>query len=403
MRRLSVRSASSGLHEGLTDAPHDAVMFLRSLTHALLTFLLVTGLGLAPDSPAETRAMAQTSAETPGEIRVANANLFEGSLARYPADRRHGTDRRAFTRRLLGRSVAMPDVVLLQEVLGTAGLMARTLSAHPRAVRTGTRYVRLGATDQRFVTGSCDGRRSGSFSILRSSAILVNARTVTAVHERGVVRTWGRWSSQTWHRTGRSGYGCAEHPWARVTVEHPGATPRTALVASVHMAPLGLRLKNRAVRAMRSEMDRLHRRTPDAAVVLGGDLNLNRCRQSLLSGERRSCAVRPGHRALLDAGYRDAVRNQHLTGPSGVVGVARRIDFIYVKGQVTSSWHDRCYRAHFVRRWPCSAARSVFGSPVVFRRCEVRHLLHGDPGNGCSRTRFRRYYSDHQVLLAVVR
>jgi hypothetical protein len=297
----------------------------------------------------------------------------------------------------------MPDVVLLQEVLGTARLMARTLSTHPRAVRTGTRYVQLGVTDQRFVTGSCAGRRIGSFSVLRSSVILVNARTVTAVHERGVVRTWGRWSSRAWHRTGRNGYGCAEHPWARVTVEHPGAAPRTALVASLHMAPLGLRLKNRAVRATRSKMDHLHRRTPGAAVVLGGDLNLNRCRQSLLSGERRTCAVRPGHRALLDAGYRDAVRHQHLTGPSGVVGVARRIDFIYVKGTVTAAWHDRCYRAHFVRRWPCSAARSVFGSRTGFRRCEVRHLYHGSPGNGCSPTMFRRYYTDHQLLHAVVR
>lgn len=378
-------------------------MFHGRFTLALLTFLLVGGLSLAPDSRAATPATARVTAETPGQIRVASANVFEGSLVRHPADRRDGTDRRAFARRLLGRSVPMPDVVLLQEVLGTARLMARTLSAHPRAVRTGTRYVQLGVTDQRIVTGSCDGRRTGSFSVLRSSVILVNARTVTAVHERGVVRTWGRWSSRAWHRTGRSGYGCAEHPWARVTVRHPDAAPRTALVASLHVAPLGLRLKNRAVRAMRGEMDHLHRRTPGAAVVLGGDLNLNRCRQPLLSGERRTCAVRPGHRALLDAGYRDAVRSQHLTGPSGVVGVARRIDFIYVKGHVASSWHDRCYRAHFVHRWRCSTARSVFASPVVFRRCEVRHLYYGNPGGGCSRTRFRSYYSDHQVLLAVVR
>lgn len=382
-------------------------MSIRSVTPSVFTFVLVLALALAPGTPPETApetaATANASAEIPGEIRVAIANVFEGSLVRHPADTRDGTHRRAFARRLLGRSVAMPDVVLLQEVLGTAGLVARALNAHPRAVRAGTRYVRLGATDQRFASGWCDGRRAGRFSLLRSSAILVNARTMTAVHERGVVRTWGRWSSRAWHRTGRSGYGCAEHPWARVTVKHAGAAPRSALVTSVHVAPLGLRLKNRAVSALRSDLDHLHRSTPGAAVVLGGDLNLNRCRQPLLSGERRRCALRPGHRALSDAGYRDAVRSQHLTGPSGVVGVARRIDFIYVKGQVASSWHDRCYRAHFVRRWECSAARSVFGSPDTFRRCEVRHLFHGSPGNGCSPARFRSYYSDHQVLLAVVR
>ena len=150
-------------------------------------------------------------------------------------------------------------------------------------------------------------------------------------------------------------------------------------------------------------MDRLHRITPADAMVLGGDLNLNRCAQPLLTGERRTCAVRPGHRALLDAGYRDAVRNRHLTGPSGVVGVARRIDFIYAKGEVTASWHDRCYRAHLIRRWPCNAARSIFASPTVFHRCQARHLFHGSPGNGCSSTMFRRYYTDHQALFAVIR
>jgi len=378
-------------------------MFTHRVIFFLSTFLLVPVLFQLPDGPAKARAATPAPIETGGEVRVAVANVFEGTLVPYPADRRDGTDRRAFARRLLGRGAAMPDVVLLQEVLGTAGLMARTLNAHPRAVRTGTRFVRLGATDHRFVTGSCDGRRSGRFSVLRSSAILVNARTVTAVHHRGAVRTWGRWDEWAWHRTGRSGYGCTEHPWARVTVKHPGTAARTALVTSVHIAPAGLRLKNRAVRVVRNEVDRLHRRTPIDVVVLGGDLNLNRCRQSLLRGERRTCAVRPGHRALLDAGYRDAIRSRHLTGPSGVVGVARRIDFIYAKGQVTASWHDRCYRAHFVRRWQCSAARSVFASPTVFRRCEVRHLFHGSPGNGCSPTMFRRYYTDHQLLQAVVR
>jgi hypothetical protein len=403
MRPLSVRSASPALHERFTKAEDDSTVFTRGVIAFWFTILLMAGLALVPDDLPDSPVAVHVSAETSGEVRVAAANVYEGSMVRHPADLRDGTDRKAFARRLLGRSAAVPDVVLLQEVLGTARLMARTLNAHPRAARTGARFVRLGATDHRFVTGSCDGRRSGRFSLLRSSAILMNARTVTAVHERGVIRTWGRWDPIAWHRTGRSGYGCTEHPWARVTVKHPGTAARTALVTSVHIAPDGHRLKNRAVRVVRSHLDRLHRNEPGHVVVMGGDLNLNRCRQSLLRGERRSCAIRSGHRSLLDAGYRDAVRDQHLTGPSGVVGVARRIDFVYAKGRVAASWHDRCYRAHFVRRWPCSAARSVFASPVMFRRCEVRHLFHGSPGNGCSPSMFRRYYTDHQLLFAVVR
>jgi len=378
-------------------------MSTRSVIPSVFTFLLVLALALVPGAPPDARPTANASAETPGAVRVAVANLFEGTLVRYPADRCDGTDRRAFARRLLGGGAAVPDVVLLQEVLGTAGLMAQTLNAHPRAVRTGTRYVRLGGTDHRFATGSCDGPRTGRFSLLRSSAILVNARTVTAVHKRGVVRTWGRWDRWAWHSTGRRGYGCTEHPWARLTVKHPGTAPRTALVTSVHLAPVGISLKTRGARVVRRGMDRLHRSTPGDAVVLAGDLNLNRCTQPLLRGEPRTCAVRAGHRALLDAGYRDAVRSQHLTGPSGVVGVARRIDYIYAKGQITASWHDRCYRAHFVQRWQCGAARSVFASPTIFRRCEVRHLFHGSPGGGCSPTMFRRYYTDHQLLFAAVR
>jgi len=379
------------------------IVLKRGVTAFWFTILLVGGLALAPEDLPDPTATVASSAEASGVVRVAAANVYEGSMVRHPADLSDGTDRRAFTRRLLGRSAAVPDVVLLQEVLGTARLMARTLNAHPRAVRTATRFVPLGATDHRFVTGSCDGRRSGRFSVLRSSTILVNVRTVTAVHEMGVIRTWGRWDPIAWSRTGRSGYGCTEHPWARVTVKHPGTAARTALVTSIHIAPDGYPLKNRAVRVVRRHLDGLHRKAPDDVLVLGGDLNLNRCRQSLLQGERRRCGVRSGHRALLDAGYRDAVRDLHLAGPSGVIGVARRIDFLYVKGQVAASWHDRCYRAHFVHRWQCGAARSVFGSLAVFRRCEDRHLRYGSAGSGCSRTAFRRYYTDHQLLVAVIR
>jgi endonuclease/exonuclease/phosphatase family metal-dependent hydrolase len=365
--------------------------------------LLVPVLVLLPSASTNAGAAAPAAVEPAGEVRVAAANLFEGAVVDHPADLRDGTDRRAFVSRLMGQVSVMPDVVLLQEVLGTAPEMARTLNAHPRTAQAGAHFVVLGGTDRRFTTGSCDGARPGRFMVLRASAILVNADTVTGVQKSGVIRTWGRWDKWAYSKTGNNGYGCTEHPWARVTVKHPGTAARTAIVASVHMAPAVTALKDHGLGVVRKELDQLHAITPEDAVVLGGDFNSNRCNQSLTAGEQENCAPRPGHRSLLDNGYVDAVRSLHLTGPDGVVGVARRVDYIYAKGgEVTASSHDRCYRAYFVHQWPCSAARSVFDSDTLFHKCEYRALHNGSPGGGCSAAMYRRYYSDHIVLFAIV-
>lgn len=335
-------------------------------------------------------------------IRVAVGNVHEGSLVRHRADRRDGTDRRAFVKRLMARGGALPDVVLLQEVLGSAGTMARTLNAHPRVRRLGGAYRVATGTFQRRVAGACDGQRSGRFSLLRSSAVLVNVRTVKGVSSAGAIRTWGRWHKRAWSRTGRMGYGCTEHPWARVTVQRPGTAPSTALLVSTHVAPVGTGLKTRATRVVQTAVGALQRGRPEERVVIGGDLNLTRCPQRPDAGERVRCAVRAAHRSLLDGGYRDAVRSTHPVGPHGVVGVARRIDFVYVKGTVTGAWYDRCYRAHLVRKWKCGS-RSVFTTRRSFNRCQARSLFHGRPGPGCAPSKFSRYYSDHAVLVADLR
>ena len=379
-------------------------MLRRALT-SLLPLMLVLAAPMVSSAPADAgpggaARPAPPADPAPSTLRTAVANVREGSLLTRAADRRDGTDRRRFAHRLLSRDGRLPDVVLLQETLGTADVAARARGCAVRVRRLGARYVVVARTGRDRVTGSCDGRRAGRFLLLRSSAILVNVRTVREVTARGTVRTWGRWHRPAWQHTGREGHGCAGQPWARLVVRQPGRAPRSALVTSVHVAPLGLRLKNRAIGVVQGE-HRRRLRSGDLS-VLGGDLNVNRCPVPLDRGEPRHCAPRAAHARLLDAGFRDVVRSRLPDGRNGVTGVARRIDFLYTTSPVRAAWHDRCYRAHLVRAWRCPARASVFGTATGFRRCETRSLHHGRAGGGCSPRQFGRYYSDHPILLGTV-
>lgn len=374
---------------------------LRRVVLTLLPPLLVLLASPVASSPgAAPAAPAAVSELSPSTLRVASANIREGSLLTPRADRRDGTDRRRFAHRLLSQDGRLPDVVLLQESLGAAGTAARTLTAHPRARRLGARYAVITPTRRYRVAGACDGRRVGRFLVLGSSAILVNVRTVRDVVAAGTVRTWGRWHRPAWRHTGRLGHGCTAHPWARIVVRQPGRAARTAVVTNVHLAPVGSALKNRAVRVL--QRDHVRRVRPGHLSVLGGDFNVNRCRVPFDRGEPRHCAVRAPHARLHEAGFRDVVRNRLPDGPRGVVGVARRIDLLYSEGPVRTAWHDRCYRAHLVRRWRCPARAAVFDTAKGFQRCEARSLNHGRPGGGCPPRQFRRYYSDHPILLGTV-
>ncbi len=336
-------------------------------------------------------------------VRVAVTNVREGGLARLPADARDATDRKAWARRLFAQPGRAPDVVLLQEVLRSSPKMASALNTHPRARKTGARYAVAAGTRVSRGSGACDGRRRGTYTVVRTSAILVNTKTVRSVRGSGQIRTWGRWGPAARARVGKTRFGCAEHPWLRVTVVK-GQQSSTALVASAHVAPGGTRRKNRAVSVIRRRLDAQHRKGSGELVVMGGDLNLTRCVQPPRSPERRGCAVRSGHRSLLASGYQDAVRVRNLGGTTGVAGVARRIDFLYAKkAAVTSSWHDRCYLAFFAMQPGCSSAKRVFATSRDFRRCQARSLKVGRSGGGCSAKQYRRYYSDHPILLATLR
>ena len=342
----------------------------------------------APAAPAASRASGSPA------INVAVANVREGSLVRMPADLRAGGDRAAFARRVLDRPGPAPDVVLVQEVLGTAGLVAGALDAVQRSRGLPDRYTVVDGAAQWRAAGRCDGPRNGRFSVLRSSAVLVNTTTVTRVAAHGVIRTWGRWNRVARPLTGRDGFGCTEHPWARLVVR-TDAGPVSATVLSLHAAPLGIALKNQALATVTRGLAAL----PASEVsVVGGDANLTRCRDHR---DGPSCSVHPGHQGLIDAGYRDVVLDGAPSGAEGVAGVDRRIDFLYVRGSATDAWWDRCYQAFRVRQWPCGT-RAVFDSRPRFVACQTRALQHGSAGGGCGLPSFRTYYSDHPLVTGVV-
>ena len=366
---------------------------------------------VAPPDPAATAGSAlpaphhgssERRVESAPSLRIAVANVREGSLVSHPFDRADTSDRKAFARRLLTRRGPVPDVLLLQETLGTARAVAREITAHPAARRAGVRFRVALPTRLVRDRGRCDGPR-GTFRLLRSSSILLNAQSVTRVLAAGDVRTWGRWKPPAWRVTGPGGLGCTEHPWVRVVVTSADGRSRVVHAVSAHVAPVGPRLKGRAVRVLARTMDHLGQRWPTDLQVLGGDLNLARCADSALAAERPSCRPRPGHRALVRRGFRDAVLDRHPRGADGVAGLRRRIDYLYSTGTAVAAWHDRCYQAYFVTRWACPPSRVAFAEDAALRRCEARTLSGVATLGRCPQSLRGLYYSDHPLLLATLR
>lgn len=362
----------------------------------VITLLLTVASFLLADSVAEQSADARTSdaradagsAKTQRSLLVVSANVREGSRVVRPADLRDGDDRRAFARRVLNRGVGVPDVVLLQEAVGTATAFARTLNRHPRADRLKARYVVAVPPSNRI--GHFAGQRR---PILRDGAVLVNKRTVARVPDRGFVRTWGRWHAAPGVRRMAG----VEQAWVRIKLRNGAPGRRQALVANLHPAPRGMVLKTRAIKRVVDAVTRQHRRTPRAIVVVGGDLNLTRCQGPPRAPERRHCAIRNAHQKLLDDGFRDVVRSDRV---SAVTGVRRRIDFVYTRDRVVAGSWDRCYLAYHTTRPGCSAKAAGFPRQPVFVACQARAERFGDAGGRCSPRMYGRYYSDHPVVRA---
>ncbi|MGH3318398.1 MAG: hypothetical protein ACRDO0_19810 [Nocardioidaceae bacterium] len=345
---------------------------------------------VAPTTAAAERQSATTPAGRAGVVVLA-ANLREGSRLRRASDMRDGDDLRRFANRVLSRGARLPDVLLLQEVLGSAERVVRALNRHPRARPGAARFALVAAPGRR--TGrECDGPRARRHRVVRDSAIVVNRQTVRCVHRQGKVRTWASWFGER---------GCAEHPWALLTFRD-GAGGQRVRVASMHVAPTGTRLKTRAVVRTAETLMRQQRRTPDALMAIGGDLNLTRCKGPSRRAERARCRVRAAHRYLLRHGFHDAVRSRNLRQRDGVVGVRRRIELVYTTGRVRGSWFDRCYQAFEVTRYRCRPAQSWFSSRRTFHRCQYRVTMVGRPGGTCPNRGYAGYYSDHPVLRATL-
>lgn len=197
--------------------------------------------------------------------------------------------------------------------------------------------------------------------------------------------------------------GCTEHPWADVVVRHDGAAATRALVVNAHVAPVGGALKSAAMKRLAGQASQLRERLRPDLVAVGGDFNLNRCTQPLRSAEKRHCTVRAGHRAFLSDGFRDVMRESRPSGPDGVVGVQRRIDFLYTDARIDDAWFDRCYLAHLVARPACDPGSEVFSTARAFQACKRRSVHVGTPGGGCPASRFHRFYSDHPLMTATLR
>lgn len=376
-----------------------------ALVAGLLVLPALPALPLVPAASGSTTGsfalpgdLPAATAEATGVVDVAVANLREGTLVRRPADLRGDADRERLAARILDRPGPAPDVVLLQEVLGSADRAATALSAGARQRGLDDRYAVVTRTLSTTDTGRCQGEREGRYAVLRSSAVLVNTATVTDVGEQGVVRTWGRWFGEARRVTRRAGYGCAEQPWVRLTVSTPSG-PVTATVMSVHVPPSKISLKNQAIAALGEAYDDVTSTVPTDLAFMGGDFNLDRC---VGGGDRAGCELHPGHAALLDDGYRDVVREHQRTGRDRTTGVDRRIDFVFTKNASGAGWWDRCYQAYRVLDGDCDG-RATFARSDLFTRCEARADEAPSPGGGCPRSAYGRYSSDHPLVTASIR
>lgn len=382
---------------------------MRRLTRVVVTLLIVAlmasvdaavGPGTAP-VPGSSPQIAQAQADGLGRTRVGrvlvvSANVKEGNAGRTSArDIARAADRKRFVARLLKKVPAAPDMMLLQEALGSTSRITRLLNWHPRIGNTRSRY-RVAVRPRLWPGGRrCDGHRNYHRDVRRDVSIVINTATTAGPVNSGRVRTWGAYPTPRSPDGARRA--CKEHVWALFREKDGRAAGRFVRVMNAHPAPAVRSLKTAAMRKITNRMVQLQRRTRRGLAVIGGDFNLTRCKSD---PETRSCGVREAHRYLHDKGYRDAIRTINPTGTGGVVGVRSRIDHIYVNGGVRNSWFARCYKAFNVTRPRCPANKAVFSNRRIFLRCDRLATLGKGPARPCGPKRYQRYYSDHYALWA---
>ncbi|UYM05175.1 exonuclease/endonuclease/phosphatase family protein [Solicola gregarius] len=357
--------------------------------------LVVVGLLLPLFTAAPPTGAAEAKPSGKQTLMLANANVREGARSRPRADLQVARDRDAFVRRLMARASHVPGVVLLQETYGSAREYVRALNRDPRAKRAGAKYRLAVRPDLRSGQRRCGPTKRAPHQRVQTSTIIVNRAKVQRVVRRGTVAGWGRWERPD-DRT-QTVDNCAYQPWVLLRMRSGGLVR----IAGAHLAPLNVPLKTRALRRLANRLEALQQNTPRAQLVIAGDLNMTRQPRSAGVREQVGGKVRAAHRLLERRGLRDANRVAHPRGRNGVIGYVRRVDFIYTTTGVADASFDRCYRGYRGGS-ACPPSARVFKAHTQFAPCQWQ----ADSGNrraGCSKRKYRRYYSDHSMLTARLR
>lgn len=344
---------------------------------------------LSPTASAPERAAREQT------LTLANANVREGGRSRPRADLRVAHDRKAFVRRLMRRADRVPGVVTLQETYGSARAYVHALNRHPRAKRAGAKYRLAARPSLRSNQRRCGSTKRARHQRVQTSAIIVSRAKVRRVIRRGAVAGWGRWRLRK-DRT-KTVDNCAYQPWVLLRMRSGGLVR----IAGVHLAPANVTLKTRALRRLANRLQTLQKNTPRAQLVIAGDLNMTRQPPSLGKHERADGKIRRAHRLLKRRGLRDANRLARPRGRDGVIGYLGRIDFIYTTAGITDASFDRCYRGYLAAS-ACAPSARVYKAHSRFAACQ-RQADSGKRRAACTKSKYRRYYSDHPMLTAHLR
>ncbi|MDQ3660780.1 MAG: hypothetical protein M3454_06945 [Actinomycetota bacterium] len=269
-----------------------------------------------------------------GRLLVLSANLKK-SVARDRVD----TEIMNFAGRVSRVVPFAPDAVLLQEVVESSTarvaqlLEESTGSGFEVAVSPGPEPI-VGAQDDQIV--------------VRNTAILLNRKTMQVAGEGGLVPS--RYASRD----------AAPEEEPRVK-EHAHCLARTKAgdievpLVSVHFvtnqkfaaSTMGFCYKAKWARELTTFVQTQYPRGDALQMpVIGGDFNNRRC---LRSREKVACEVLPFWHVLTDqGGFSDAVFERHGGSDkslSAQMNGRKRIDYVFVRGEVLDASHDAGYAA----------------------------------------------------------
>lgn len=312
------------------------------------------------DSGASAVAEKTTSGikRTPKQMTVVSANLQE--LYDVEDNAEFG-DLNVFAKRVAEVVPAVPDVLLLQEVLSTgSAAVAKALSeVFGVAFRVA---VRPGSTPY--------SSESATHEIVRDTGVLINSKTMKVKRKGGFVST----RQETKYDAPDSPRNKAkDHAYMLAT--HSAARVDVALM-SVHLIPnrwlaskdTGYRLRARWMKELADFLKAEYPPNKHQIQLIAGDLNNDRCvgrHETIDSEVYPFWTVLTEEYGLGDAVFRKhggsnkAIREQSRRGDKD----GRRIDYIFTDGEVVDASHDTDY----------------FAQP-------------GDPG----------FYSDHRLLWATL-